>query len=186
MKSIVFSGLIALATLGAATAAEASQCEPPRSHAHRHHCRGCKAEYEERDHSLGHKALLYFPNRIFDVIDFVRVRVRVGPGFAVGARVTKLTDVFFGSYVSAYAGLPGPRQCPMVPLPVGLESRSGVAVSVVDATASICATDPCYSLTESGAGFHIIIVGLELGVDPLEILDLLAGFAMFDPVGDDL
>ena len=40
-----------------------------------------------------HPILCYLPNRIFDMLDIVRLRLRVGPGISIGARVTKLTNV---------------------------------------------------------------------------------------------
>ena len=43
-------------------------------------------EPEQPKHGFGHKLLFYIPNRVLDVFDFVRLRVRVGPGLAVGAR----------------------------------------------------------------------------------------------------
>lgn len=137
-------------------------------------------------HSIGHKLLLYVPNRIFDVLDIVRARVRLGPGLAIGARVTKLTDVYMGSYASVYAGLPGPRQTPKIPWPVGLESRSGLAASVADATISGPGMDPNYSVSEIGGGAHVALVGVEVGVDPLEVLDLVLGIFFIDIRGDDL
>src|SRR5262245_39031928 len=48
------------------------------------------AEEPEPEYSFGHKLLWYIPNRISDVLDIVRARVRVGPGLEVGARVTEL------------------------------------------------------------------------------------------------
>ena len=38
--------------------------------------------------SAGHVALWYIPNRISDLLDIVRARLRLGPGLEVGARFT--------------------------------------------------------------------------------------------------
>lgn len=89
---------------------------------------------EEDGHSLAHSVLFYLPNRIFDVLDIVRARVKVGPGFGAGVRVTDVGELYLGSYASVFAGLPGPRQQPAIPIPAGIESRGGVKVSVLDGT----------------------------------------------------
>jgi hypothetical protein len=136
-------------------------------------------------HGVLHKIALYIPNRILDVFDVVRLRVRVGPGFAVDARATKVASAFVGSYVSAYVGLPGPRNRRLPKLPIGLESRNGVQASVVDATVS-GGIDPDYGPAEIGVGVQALIVGVDAGVEPLEFLDLLAGFFFIDLKDDDL
>lgn len=143
-------------------------------------------EPEEPKHGFGHKLLFYIPNRILDVFDFARLRVRVGPGIAVGVRATKLLSGFIGGYASVYAGLPGPRMAPTVKLPIGFESYSGIGVSVVDATSGGKHTGPDYSPTEFGAGFQLLIVGFDFGLDPVEVLDLVTGFIFIDIRGDDL
>ena len=128
---------------------------------------------------------MYIPNRILDVFDILRLRVRVGPGVAVDARATKVASAFVGSYASVYVGLPGPRNRPLPKLPVGLESRNGVQASVVDATVS-GGLDPDYGPAEIGFGAQLAIVGFDVGVEPLEILDLLAGLFFINLTNDDL
>ena len=34
---------------------------------------------------LGHRLLFYLPNRVLDLLNVVRARVRIGPGLAVGS-----------------------------------------------------------------------------------------------------
>jgi len=132
-----------------------------------------------------HKIIMYIPNRVLDVFDIVRLRVRVGPGFAVDARATKVASVFVGSYATAYVGLPGPRNRPLPKLPVGLESQNGVQASVVDATVT-GGIGPDYGPAEIGVGVQALIIGVDVGVEPMEILDLLAGFFFIDLTKDDL
>jgi hypothetical protein len=129
-------------------------------------------------------ALVYIPNRLLDVFDIVRARVRLGPGLAVGARATELADVFVGSYASVYIGLPGPRGRVMPRLPAGLESKSGIEVSAADATLE-AGLGPDYGDTEFGFGFQLAIVGVDIGVDPGEILDLVLGLVTIDIADDD-
>jgi len=139
----------------------------------------------EPSHGFGHKLLFYIPNRILDVFDFMRLRVRVGPGFAVGVRATKLLSAFVGGYSSIYAGLPGPRLAPVVKWPIGLENYAGVGVSLADATAG-GNFGPNYSNTEFEVSVHPLIIGFDIGVDPVEVLDLALGFLFIDIRGDDL
>lgn len=130
-------------------------------------------------------ALLYLPSRVFDLFDILRLRARVGPGVALGVRATSALDVYLGTYISIFAGLPGPRNAPTIPLPLGLESHNGAELSLLDATADV-GMSPDYSPTEFGLGFQLAIVGIDVGVDPLEILDFLLGFFTLDIQGDDL
>ncbi len=138
----------------------------------------------EGHHPL-HVFLFYVPNRIFDTLDVFRARVRVGPGIAVGARATEVADVFLGTYTTLYTGIPGPRGKPVPSLPIGFEANHGLEVSVADASTGL-GFAPEYGLLEVGAGAQAVLVGFDLGVDPLELLDLLVGIVGLDIVGDDL
>ena len=139
----------------------------------------------EKRPGIFHKIVMYIPNRILDVLDIVRCRVRVGPGVAVDVRATEAVNVFAGSYVSFYAGLPGPRCRKMPKLPIGIESKTGAEVSVVDVSTGFGA-DPDYSPTEIGAGIHLLLVGVDVGIDPWEIVDFVGGIFFLDPRNDDL
>ena len=140
---------------------------------------------EKPHHSIGHKLLMYIPNRVLDLLDIVRLRVRVGPGLAAGVRVTDPLSVYVGSYVSAYAGLPGPRLEPTIKWPVVLESYNGATLSFLHVATGLGA-DPGYSPTEIGASLHLLLIGIDVDVDPMEAVDFIAGFFFLDPRGDDL
>jgi hypothetical protein len=142
-------------------------------------------ETPEEHPGVLHRVLLYFPDRLLDVIDIVRLRARVGPGVAAGVRATTAVDLYMGTYVSVYAGLPGPRMRRMPKSPVGLESYNGVEVSVANATAS-GGIGPGYSPTEFGVSLHPLILGFDIGLDPYEALDFAAGLFMVDLRHDDL
>lgn len=151
-------------------------------------CFGQAAEEKasaDEGHSAIHKVAMYIPNVILDLFDVVRLRVRAGPGVAADVRVTKLASVFAGSYGSVYAGLPGPRNRRRPKLPIGLESRSGVQVSVADATAE-GNIGPDYGPAEIGLGVHLLIIGVDVGVEPLELLDFVTGLFFIDLRDDDL
>ena len=141
-------------------------------------------ETDKDRHGVMHTLLFYVPNRFLDVFDMVRARVRLGPGLAVGVRATEWADVHAGTYLSVYAGLPGPRQRKMPHLPFGVETLTGIEVSVAD-LATGAGLGPDYSPTEIGLGFQALIVGIDIGIDPVEIVDLLGGFFLWDPRHDD-
>jgi hypothetical protein len=134
--------------------------------------------------SLGHKLLYYVPNRLLDAADLLRLRLRAGPGWAVNVRATEPLSVFIGSYRSCYVGLPGPRMSRSSRVPWGREAYKGIQFSVADATDEGDA-EPAYTQTEWAVGGHLGVVGVDAGTDPYEWYDLLAGFLMIDPRGDD-
>jgi hypothetical protein len=132
-----------------------------------------------------HPVLMYIPNRIFDLLDLVRFRVRVGPGLTVQARATDAVDVVLGAHATIFAGVPGPRGRPRINLPVGVEAFAGAEVSVVGDKTETGWSKPYYGPLEVGAGFQAAILGLDVGVDPLEFLDLAAGILFLDLLDDD-
>lgn len=144
-----------------------------------------EVEEGEASHGLLHTVLWYVPDRLLDVLDIFRLRVRLGPGVAAGVRATKVAQAYVGSYASLYAGLPGPRLRRIPKSPVGVESYNGIAISVVEA-ATGGGVAPDYSSTELGFDLQLGIIGLAFGVDPVEILDLGAGLLTFDPREDDI
>jgi hypothetical protein len=149
------------------------------------HLREEVEEYDdEEEDSFAHRVLWYLPNRLLDVTDLVRARLRVGPGAAIDARATKFIRAGLGSYLSLYAGLPGPRQRTTPRSPIGLEAYSGVSLSVAEASFET-GYEPDYSPSEVGIGFQLLILGIDVGIDPLEVGDLISGLVGIDLVGDD-
>ncbi len=124
----------------------------------------------------------YIPNRVFDLVDIFRVRVRVGPGISAGVRATKPLSAFAGFHSSAFIGLPGPRGKRSLPLPMGFDLRSGAQVSLADVSAGTS----YYDFLEVGGELQLFIVGANVGIGGVEILDFLAGLIFIDIVGDDL
>jgi hypothetical protein len=123
----------------------------------------------------------YVPNRVFDLLDIFRVRVRVGPGISAGVRATRPLSAFVGLHSSVFIGLPGPRGKKRIPLPVGLDLRAGAQVSVADASSGT----PYYDPLEVGFEVQPLLVGVNVGVGGFEILDFFTGLVFIDLVGDD-
>lgn len=142
-----------------------------------------KAESAGSDIGLGTRLLWYLPNRVVDLVDIVRLRLRLGPGLGANLRVSDYGSVYAGRYHSIYAGLPGPRYPQRVRLPIGREDLRGIVLGGVDATDDTL-YGPRYAPTEVDVGAHLLVVGAEVGLDPVEMADFLAGFFFYD-IGDD-
>ncbi|MCB9898361.1 MAG: hypothetical protein H6825_10190 [Planctomycetes bacterium] len=143
------------------------------------------AAEEDEGHSLGHRLLFWIPNRIFDVFDMVRARLRLGPGFGLSVRATEFADVSLGAYTTVWVGIHGPRGRPGIPWPAWLEIYAGAGVSVVELSTEDGLFSPHYGWTEFGLGAQLAIIGFDVGVDPLEIVDFVVGIFTFDIIGDD-
>jgi hypothetical protein len=146
-----------------------------------------KQAEEEQDtgRGLGWRLLWYIPNRISDALDIVRLRIRFGPGIAIDARATELVDLYAGTYATFFVGLPGPRGERSFNWPFGFESKSGLEVSVADATVE-GGIGPHYGVTEFGFGTQILLIGFDVGIEPLAIVDFAVGLLTFDISDDDI
>lgn len=133
---------------------------------------------------LGKRLLFYIPDRLLDLSDMFRVRLKLGPGWGATARLTDYGAFFAGDYNTVYVGLPGPRAPEKLRSPLGREQQRGMMLAGVAATDDV-AHPPAYSQSELDVGLHML-AGLEVGFDPMEFYDFLAGLLLFDPRGDDL
>jgi hypothetical protein len=139
--------------------------------------------HERSAGEIASSILLYLPNRLFDACDIVRLHAQVGTGFGLGARITRSAPLFVGDYRAVWVGLPGPRLHPTMPLPAGVEGQKGLHVGPLQ-TSKIWRT-PEYGVGEVGAGVMLYAVGFEVGIDPYELGDFLAGFVGIDFAHDD-
>lgn len=128
---------------------------------------------------------MYLPNRALDLVDMFRARVRAGPGIAVDARLTDYAAFYFGTHDTVWIGLPGPRSAMEDPKPWGRENLKGIVFFGVDATDNT-PHHPRYSVSEATLGFQLLVLGADVGFDPVELGDFLAGLVFLDPKGDDL
>jgi hypothetical protein len=130
--------------------------------------------------------VLYIPNRVFDLLDIVRVRARVGPGMAISARATETVNTGMGWYATFFAGLPGPRQAVEFPAPLGLETFAGIDLQPSGALVRHGGYEPRYGAGEVGVSLHLLLAGVDLGIDLLEVADFAAGLVLLNPRRDDL
>jgi hypothetical protein len=129
-------------------------------------------------------AIRYVPNRVFDALDLVRLRARVGPGRGATLRAGDRLEMLRGDYRTVFAGLPGPRRDRLPRLPVGLDVRHPYDPDAPDRTPRGWG-DPGYGRGELTAGFQLGFLGLELGVDVRQIFDFGFGLIGLDPSDDD-
>lgn len=144
-----------------------------------------KKKKQEPKPSWGHRILWYVPNRVLDVTDIVRCRIRVGKGWAATLRMSEPVSSFAGSYKTHYIGFPGPRYPKRVKGFYGREEYKGLQFGLADATDESL-YEPEYTASEFALGAHLGYVGADLGTDPVEILDGVLGFFFYDLKGDDL
>jgi hypothetical protein len=142
------------------------------------------AVHPDEPKGVWHTVVWYVPNRVLDLVDVFRFRLRAGPGLSANVRVTDYANVFIGRYHSAFLGLPGPRMGPEIRSPIGWEQERGILLMGVDATDDL-AHEPGYSPTEFNLGFQALIIGGEVGFDPVELADFLLGFFLYDVRKDD-
>ena len=139
---------------------------------------------EQKKHGIGHKMLFYIPNRVLDLVDIFRLRAKVGSGISGSLQLTSVASFYAGTQNTVYAGLPGPRCAQQKTRPWGREKQKGIILFGVDATDDSLFA-PEHSPSEIGLGLHILVVGIDAGIDPVEIGDFLAGIIGRDPKGDD-
>jgi len=113
-------------------------------------------EAESSGKSFGHRLLFYIPNRIFDVFDLVRARVRVGPGLAVDARVTKYGDLYAAATALSLSVSMVRGRNPVSPGPSALRPGRNQG----NFTCRCRKQRPAYGYGEVGVGFQAAIVGL--------------------------
>jgi hypothetical protein len=125
--------------------------------------------------------VLYVPNRVFDILDIIRLRLRVGPGISAGVRATEVASLFLGAHSTVWAGLHGSRGKTTFPWIVGVESHAGAEVGPIGPSATGCYFDPL----EVGLELQPLIVGLNFGVGVFEVVDFVTGLLFIDLQEDD-
>lgn len=103
--------------------------------------------------------------------------------------MTQLVAAHVGAYDTVYMGLPGPRNRPKPKLPIGFERHTGSAPVAVENTPENAEKEnfgPDYGPAEIALGAQALIIGADVGVEPYELLDFVAGIFFMDLRNDDL
>jgi len=180
-KALLWIWMALILMSGAAMDASA---ETGALHPHQPSTRACRPRCAF-SYAVGrHPVIMYIPNRIFDLLDILRIRVRVGPGLSVGVRATEVADLYMGSHATIYAGLRGTRGKPEIPWPIGLEKNEGMELSVADVTDE-SRYAPCVDPLEFSLQAQALAVGVYVGVEIFEIFDFVTGLLLLDVQGDD-
>jgi hypothetical protein len=175
---VLYAAQILLCATGLATAARAEPQAPPSA------SEPAPAPAPAAK-TLGQRLTYYLPSRLADALDPVRARLRFGPGFGFGVRLTRPASFYAGGHAAFFIGLRGPRSAPIPPLPFGTEADGSRTVTAGSRRRAPVTVPPGYTVSELGLGFHLAIFGLDLGVDPLEVADLAGGLLTLDFRGDD-
>ena len=143
-----------------------------------------ESQLSSRSDTTFKTVLLYLPNRVFDLMDIFRLRVRVGPGIGAGFQITKPIRLNVGAHSSVWAGLPGARQKRSIPWLAGFEAKAKAAASLYSTSAGI-STGPEHSFSQIGIEAQAALVGLDVAIDPVEIVDFFAGIFLIEVRDDD-
>ncbi len=150
------------------------------------------------------KILLYIPDRVCDALDVVSADVNVGPGVFVDVHATRALQVAAGGRATFGIGLHEERS-------IGLQTRSDASLNLIcfGAQGSMvgrAGTSGMRSSSESaagimgpkdqlfqenydywaiGSGVNVGLVGVEVDLHPLELVDFFCGFFFIDFLHDD-
>jgi len=138
-----------------------------------------ETEEDKEEQSALSVALLYLPNRIFDLFDIARFGVNVGPGLGLEAEVTKYAKVVFATDTSVGIGFQSLRH-----LPVCLRSRAKIGLAFIS-TPNLNMLDWYTGDYDLKVGLHLLLIGAHVAVDMGEIFDFFSGLVTFDPMEDD-
>lgn len=175
-----FAGLFFLAI--AVSSCSASQVPPPEEEGNielgKEYVDYSKddASDQEKSGSIARALILYFPNRVLDLIDIVKLDVGAGPALGAVVRITKWGQVGIRilAPVSLRVGLRGRH------IPAFIEHSSELGVGPAFLASSQREITPL----EVGLGGDLLF-GAYAGVSLDELFDFLAGLIFLDPFGDD-
>lgn len=122
-------------------------------------------------------ALLWFPNRILDLVDVFRADVGVGIAWGANARITRYGQIGYREFSpgSLRIGDFGRR------IPILLETSNEFGVG----PAYVSSKDRDICTAEIGVGVDLLLGGY-LGICPVEIFDFFGGIFLLDVRDDDL
>lgn len=129
----------------------------------------------EEDETVGHVVGMWPVNRLLDLLDIGRANLTLGPGLGVEVHATDVFHLKMGGYSGARIGWRGRG------LPFYAESGKSDAPEVMKKDYARPKT-----VWYIGLWGHLLLVGAEAGVDPLELVDFVTGVFFIDLLDDDL
>lgn len=157
------------------------------------------------ERTTGKKVLLYIPDRLVDLLDCITFDLHLGPGFYFNGHATRAVQAGGGARAIFGVGTYGARSilgsrvhstAGVSVLMVGAEAQAGALASaagfrtVSDAHAGVYRpTDPFFQsfadYWEVGFSYTLGVGGFGMDVHPIQLVDALGGFALWDPARDD-
>lgn len=117
----------------------------------------------------------FIGSRFLDVFDIGEANVTLGFGTGISIHPTRVLQVSLGGFSGLRGGWMGRR------FPLKFDANSEAGISVLQ-----CQARRPRDFWRIGAWLHLLVVGVEVGIDPPQIGDFFAGLAGFDPLRDDL
>jgi hypothetical protein len=140
--------------------------------------------------------LLYLPNRVLDILDVASFGITAGPGLNVKAHLGSLATVCFPfGAVGAKVGLnthymddlnansPLYLWLRYKPVTWGMDGKRtlpGLGFLELDALRIKAAPD------EIKVGAHVLVLGVDVGIRVVDLLDAVTGFVLIDLNSDDI
>ena len=154
--------------------------------------------------SVPMRALLYLPDRVFDLLDIISFDVHLGWGLFLNAHITRAVQVGAGGRAAVGLGWHDHRSLGVQTLSEGEVVIPGVGLHGI--AGKLFGTSGIYSVGDGLAGVQgpmaelyqtyrdywavgveatALVVGLNFDVHPVEIADFLVGFTTIDFLRDD-
>jgi len=157
------------------------------------------------ERTVGKKVLLYVPDRLVDLLDCITFELHLGPGVYLNGHATRAVQIGGGGRAIFGLGTYGARSilgsrvhstAGFSVLMVGAEAQAGALASasgfktVSDAHAGLYRpTDPLFQsfadYWEVGFAYTLGVGGFDMDLHPVQIVDALGGFVLWDPARDD-
>jgi hypothetical protein len=137
-------------------------------------------EEDEEGRSAVGTALLYIPNRIFDLVEVVRAGVNVGGGLGVDLRATWVAQAVVIHDTSVGIGFQGFRHLPIC----ARLGHSAMGAGPIR-TPKLGLLDWPINDYDIRVEFFILVVGAHVALDLEAFFDFFAGLLTFDPSEDD-
>lgn len=156
------------------------------------------------ERSIPAEILLYLPDRVLDLLDLVSFDVHVGPGLYANLHATRALQLGAGLRSTAGLGWHDHRSLGLLARsesglalgPLGAQTYAGTLVGTSGVRSTADGLAPLYGPGDAvyqelqdywavGSSVTLGLVGVDLELHPVELVDLLLGLAAVDLLHDD-